>query len=58
MQDELKAAVLEAKQAFNDAVAAARAAGVTVNLWISGSGPAAIEPSKLDLDFGINLPPN
>lgn len=58
MQDELKAAVLDAKQALNDAVAAARAAGVTVNLWVSGSGPAAIEPSKVDLDFGSGSPLN
>ena len=51
-EQQLKDAVLAAQQSFNDAVADARQANVTVNLWISGQGPAALEPSKLELDFG------
>jgi hypothetical protein len=54
MNEQLKTQVLEAKEAFNQAVAAARAAGVAVNLWVTGTGPTAIEPSQVDLDFGIS----
>lgn len=53
MQEQQKAAVLQAQQALNDAIDAARAAGVTVNLWIVGQGPAgAVVPSTVALDFG------
>lgn len=52
MSEQLKTDVQTAKDALNAAIAAARAAGVTVNLWIVGSGPAAIEPSRVGLDFG------
>lgn len=49
---ELKEAVLLAKQQFNDSVIAARDGGVVVNLWIAGTGPTHTGPSYLDLDFG------
>lgn len=49
---QLKDAVLQAQQDFNDKVAAARAGGVTVNLWIVGTGPTQTGPSQLALDFG------
>lgn len=52
MNDQLKADVLAAQQALNDAIAQARAAGITVNLWIEGTGPTATGPSKVGLDFG------
>jgi hypothetical protein len=53
MQEQQKAAVLQAQQALNDAISVARAAGVTVNLWIVGQGPAgAVVPSTVALDFG------
>lgn len=53
MQEQQKAAVLQAQQALNDAIDAARAAGVTVNLWIVGQGPTgAMMPSTVALDFG------
>lgn len=50
-QDELKLAVEEAKAAFNERVAEARAGGVTVNLWVRGTGPTGTGDSVLDLDF-------
>lgn len=49
--DELKAEVEAAKSAFNDRVADARAGGVTVNLWVRGTGPSKTGDSVLDLDF-------
>jgi hypothetical protein len=49
--DELKAEVEAAKAAFNDRVADARAGGVTVNLWVRGTGPSKTGDSVLDLDF-------
>ena len=50
-QDQLKAAVEEEQLAFNERVAEARAGGVTVNLWIRGTGPTGTGDSVLDLDF-------
>jgi hypothetical protein len=52
MNEQLKTQVLEAKDALNLAITEARDAGLTVNLWVAGAGPATIEPSRVDLDFG------
>jgi hypothetical protein len=52
MNEQLKTQVLEAKDALNLAITEARDAGLTVNLWIVGTGAAVIEPSRVDLDFG------
>lgn len=49
--EQLKAAVEEAREAFNQRVSEARAGGVTVNLWIRGTGPSGTGSSVLDLDF-------
>jgi hypothetical protein len=49
--EQLKAAVEEAREAFNQRVSEARAGGVTVNLWIRGTGPSGTGNSVLDLDF-------
>lgn len=51
-EQELKDAVAQAKQQFNDAVDAARQANITVNLWIKTSGPLTPVSSHLDCDFG------
>ena len=51
-EQELKDAVTAAQQAFAAAVAAARAGGVTVNLWVDGTGPTNTGPSQVGLDFG------
>lgn len=51
-EQQLKDAVLAAQQALIDAVAAARAGGVTVNLWVDGTGPTKVGPSEVGLDFG------
>lgn len=48
---QLKEAVLQAQQEFNAKVLDARNGGVTVNLWIDGSGPEIPSPSELKLDF-------
>lgn len=50
--DELKAAVETAKQELNTAIDAARAGGITVNLWVNGGGPANPGASHVALDFG------
>ena len=49
---ELKDAVTAAQQALADAIAAAREGGVTVNLWVTGSGPTGTGLSQVGLDFG------
>jgi hypothetical protein len=51
-EQQLKDAVTVAQQAFAAAVAAARAEGVTVNMWVTGTGPTNTGPSELSLDFG------
>lgn len=51
-EDQLKTAVLQAQAALNEKIAEARSGGVTVNLWIAGSGPEIPSPSQVQLDFG------
>jgi hypothetical protein len=51
-EQELKDAVSAATQALNDAIAAARAGSVVVNLWVTGAGPTNTGPSEVGLDFG------
>jgi hypothetical protein len=51
-EQELQEAVLEAKEAFSSAVATARDGGVTVNLWVVGTGPTNTGPSEVGVDFG------
>lgn len=51
-EQELQEAVLKAKDAFNSAVATAREGGVTVNLWVVGTGPTNTGPSEVEVDFG------
>jgi hypothetical protein len=51
-EQERKDAVLAAQQALVDAIAAARANGIVVNLWVSGVGPTNTGPSEIGLDFG------
>jgi hypothetical protein len=51
-EQELKDAVTAAQQAFAAAVAAARAEGITINLWVTGTGPENTGPSELGVDFG------
>jgi len=51
-EQEHKDAVLAAQQALANAIAAARAEGVTVNLWVDGAGPTKTGPSQVGLDFG------
>lgn len=51
-EQELKDAVTTAQQALADAIAAARAGGVVVHLWVNGTGPTNTGPSEIGLDFG------
>lgn len=48
---ELKEAVIQANEALKAAIEAARAAGITVNLWINGTGPTGIGKSHVGLEF-------
>lgn len=50
--EELKNQVTAALEALTEAIAAARAAGVQVNLWVNGTGPTSTGPSEIGLDFG------
>jgi hypothetical protein len=51
-EQELKDAVTAAQQALAEAIAAARAGNVVVNLWVTGTGPTNIGPSEVGLEFG------
>lgn len=51
---QLKEAVLTAHANLTEAISQARAAGITVNLWINGTGPTKTGPSQVGLDFGPN----
>jgi hypothetical protein len=51
-EQTLKDQVLAKQAEFNQAIAAARDAGVAVNLWIQGTGPTHTGPSTVALDFG------
>lgn len=53
-QQQLKDAVLQAQQNFNQKIYDARTGGVTVNLWVAGTGPEIPSPSEVQLDFGIS----
>jgi len=50
-EQELKDAVVEANEALALAIAAARDAGIIVNLWVAGTGPTSTGPSEVGLDF-------
>lgn len=50
--EELKQAVLQANEQLKAAIAAAREAGITVNLWVAGTGPTGTGKSAVNLDFG------
>jgi hypothetical protein len=50
-EEELKEAVLLAKENLSTAIEEARANGITVNLWIKGTGQTYTGPSIVDLDF-------
>jgi len=50
-EKELKDAVLKANLELSTTIAAARAAGITVNLWVKGTGPTSIGLSEIDVGF-------
>jgi hypothetical protein len=50
--EELKEAVVQASEALKVAIANARAQGITVNLWVAGSGPTGTGKSQVNFDFG------
>lgn len=51
-EQEHKDTVNAALAALNNAIAAARTDEVTVNLWVTGTGPTNVGPSEFALDFG------
>jgi hypothetical protein len=51
-EQEHQDAITAALAALNGAIAAARADEVTVNLWVTGTGPTNTGPSEFALDFG------
>lgn len=43
--------IKELQRQLNEAIAAARTSGLTVDIWVSGQGPANTKPSTIELDI-------